>query len=494
MEEKNVLSRTDRLELIYKEQITQVFSAESVIPDTMPDAAAILFADARIYLRSGTTTDGALALEGTLEGSAVYLPEGEGAPEMLSVSIPVTMTARGEQFDENCRILYNAAVIGAEARMVNSRKISFRAEAAADVSVCRNGSIDLTADIETVDKPEILPGEVDIGYIQDIGEKTFTVADDVDLPTSIEKILWYQTNLFVENAKKVGERTILQGGVELQLMYLPPESDTPCFGVFHIPFSQLAEASGEDTAIAAVDFRTESCFVEILPGLNSSDTVSLEMQLTAQLIYVGEKKLTWISDAYSLHCPLIVRRETLKTTGPYISSAKKTTVKEFIKLPEQAKEILAVQTRMTPCVRSDTGIKTAACICILFRAENALRTVTKKLPVEIREESAGECLYCKAVCSEPYKSLQGDGLQLQFDVDLMTVCANAQSIEYISRMEEDAAADAACRVYPSITAVKAGERSLWELAKTYHSTVALIEAVNDAECDPNGLLLIPRGR
>ena len=76
----------------------------------------------------------------------------------------------------------------------------------------------------------------------------------------------------------------------------------------------------------------------------------------------------------------------------------------------------------------------------------------------------------------------------------MTVCANAQSIEYISRMEEDAAADTACRVYPSITAVKAGERSLWELAKTYHSTVALIEAVNSAECDPNGLLLIPRGR
>ena len=76
MEEKNVLSRTDRLELIYKEQITQVFSAESVIPDTMPDAAAILFADARIYLRSGTTTDGALSLEGTLEGSANIFPRG----------------------------------------------------------------------------------------------------------------------------------------------------------------------------------------------------------------------------------------------------------------------------------------------------------------------------------------------------------------------------------------------------------------------------------
>ena len=47
---------------------------------------------------------------------------------------------------------------------------------------------------------------------------------------------------------------------------------------------------------------------------------------------------------------------------------------------------------------------------------------------------------------------------------------------------------------PSLTIVRRQERSLWELAKLYHSTVALVECANPDEAKCDDLLLIPRAR
>ena len=495
MEEQIVPSRLDRLEQIYQEQLTQVFSAESVVPDTLPDVASILFSDAQVCIRSGSPSEGSAVLEGTIYGTVVYLPEGSGAPQRLNITLPLTMTARSDRIEDACRLVFSADPVGAEARALNTRKISFRVEVSATVRVCKPGSIDLTADIGDLVSLESLPGEADFGFIRDIGEKAFTVADDVDLSTPIEQILWYQTNLFAENTKKLGGRLILQGGVELQLMYLPPDSDEPCFERFRIPFSQLMDSIDEEATISVVELRTVSSFVEILPGLNKSESVSIELQLSAQILYVCEQKLSYISDAYSLRCPILTVCDTLDAAAPYSMTAEKASVSELIKLPEPVREIISVWVRMTPCVMSDEGVKTTACVCILYRTETALRSVTKKLPVTFDGKRAGtDCLYSKAVCYENYISMQGDVIELRLDVELSSMCAKKQQIKYVSKMESDASAVLTDIYYPSVVAVRVGERSIWELAKTYHSTVALIEASNAGSEESDSLLLIPRGR
>ena len=47
--------------------------------------------------------------------------------------------------------------------------------------------------------------------------------------------------------------------------------------------------------------------------------------------------------------------------------------------------------------------------------------------------------------------------------------------------------------YPTVTLVKVQNESLWELAKTYHSSIEQIRAMNELEEDITGkLLLIPK--
>ena len=47
--------------------------------------------------------------------------------------------------------------------------------------------------------------------------------------------------------------------------------------------------------------------------------------------------------------------------------------------------------------------------------------------------------------------------------------------------------------YPTVTLVRVERENLWELAKTYHSSVEQIRAMNDLEEEISGrLLLIPK--
>ena len=494
MEEMPVPNRTNLLEQVCKERLTQVFSAEAVVPDTMPDAASVLFADAQVFIRSASLADGAATLEGTITGTVVYLPEGTVAPEKMNFTVPVSMSARNERIEDDCRLLFSAAVIGAEARAVNSRKLSFRSEICADMTVYRRSGIDLSVDTEALPALETLPGEAELGYITQIGEKTFTVADDLDLSAPIAQLLWYQTQFLPETARRVGGKTILQGVAELQLLYLPPDSDKPCYECRHVPFSQLIDADGDDETIAYVEFHPASCFVEIVPGLNRSEAISFEAQLTAQILYTAEKKLSYISDAYSLRCPVIIKRDRLEACGPFSAVSRKTTVREQLKLPEEPIEILSVQIAMTPCTVTDEAVKATAGVCILYRTETALRALMKKLPVEFPPDETGECLFAKAVCPENFAAIQHDAVLLQFDVELTSLSAQKKTVDYVSAMEaaESVPADAGDR--PSIVAVRAGDRSLWDLAKSYHSTVALIRAANREDQPADSLLLIPRGR
>lgn len=495
MEEMPVRDRIECLEQIYRDQVTQIFPMECVVPDAMPDVDSILMSDGEVYIRSGSLSAGCATLEGSIMGTVICIGTEESEPYRLELNIPATITFQSAEIREEDRLTFSAALTGAEARIVNSRKIAFRAEVNAGVRVWRQGELTLSADTEGVEQAEILSGEMELGYIMAMGEKTFTVADDVDLPTPIEKLLWHHVRIFTENAKKVGGKTILQGGAELQLLYLPPESDVICSESFRIPFSQIMDAPEGETSVIAVGFRTIACFTEILPGLNRSETVSIELQLAAQVLYTGERHAQYTADMYSLISPLKVQAERKELEEPYASSSGKALVKELIELPERAAEVICVNIRMSPCQLTDAGIRTMAGVGILYRTESGLRSAARKISVEFADELKGaSVLSCSAVCEDVFTSVQNDGILLQFDAELTAVKAKTQTVTYISSARQCEQQETDRTERPSIVAVRPGNRSLWELAKTYRSTVKLIEAANPGERCSDSLLLIPRGR
>ena len=78
-------------------------------------------------------------------------------------------------------------------------------------------------------------------------------------------------------------------------------------------------------------------------------------------------------------------------------------------------------------------------------------------------------------------------------VELSYLVCGSVELKKVGSVSLDDEAQFDMREYPTVTMVRAEGESLWELAKTYHSSVEKIGEMNELEGEPKGrMLLIPK--
>ena len=103
--------------------LTQEETAETIVPDYLPDIARIIETEGRVFLHSRELRDGKAEVSGTVRVTVLYTPEGEGGIRTLDFSIPFTV-------ESDSRALPGCQYLGAqtqteflETRTLNPRKI-----------------------------------------------------------------------------------------------------------------------------------------------------------------------------------------------------------------------------------------------------------------------------------------------------------------------------------------------------------------------------------
>ena len=130
---------------------------------------------------------------------------------------------------------------------------------------------------------------------------------------------------------------------------------------------------------------------------------------------------------------------------------------------------------------------------MVYRDSNGLLSSVHRA-VSMEGDGGGQNLrLCSARLSDVY--LRPDGQFIDGHISAEISCLVCSSIEVRKvgavSLDEDAAYDLSG--YPTVTLVRVERESLWELAKTYHSSVEQIRAMNDLEEEISGrLLLIPK--
>ena len=124
----------------------------------------------------------------------------------------------------------------------------------------------IAADTGDLASLECLPGEATVGFVRDIGEKLFTVAEDLDLSSPIEQILWYQTRSFPENTNFLLLSNILDE-IFRDFHHQSPES--------FLQFRILAERIHQDSGGFILIDPIPPAIVEILNRFFRNDSVPI---------------------------------------------------------------------------------------------------------------------------------------------------------------------------------------------------------------------------
>ena len=368
-----------------------------------------------------------------------------------------------------CRVVALPRVQGADARLINPRKVLVRVDLAFCVQVYAPVEDDICSGVLAPEEAGVqqMSEQCDACTTVCVQEKPFTFSDEISLSGSkpeAEELLKCRAALRCSESKVIGNKLIFKGESQLQMLYRSSAGGL-CTAEYELPFSQIMEITGAG----------EESTLQML-----TDVYSTAFQLTAE------------SRTYTL--------------GRLVEHGEKElTVREILETGMLAQEVSDAYVTIGAITQSRDGrrvtLTAEANVTVLYLTEDGARTsITRQLqaacPLELPEEASCSC-HCG--CTAPvFATPTTGGIEVRFPVGFRYTAMTSRTTAAVSAVHMDEGTPRDHSGQPSIVLrmVGNGER-LWDIAKSYGTTAQDIMCANALEEDvaPEGqLLLIPRKR
>ena len=481
---------------------TQEETLESIVPDACPDISRIVSAVGKVFLKDKELGEGSLRLSGTARVAVLYIPEGEGAPQSLEVSIPFQCVRDGPQFHAGCPVLATVQAAWADARTINPRKILVRINLAVWTAAYQQECRELSCDINCGEGTgmEKLLASRKCSVISDVAEKTFTFSDVLRSPASkpeMEELLLYRAELGAMDAKFIGKKLVLKGDIQLIVVYRGGEGLTTVR--FELPYSQILDlGTVPDEAEPEVTVTLKSVECRLRDG-----ELEVTVEALAQAALWVQQMITVLSDAYCLKQPVDVERARAPLCTMAEHSCRRETARTLCESGIPARQVLdcavAVTSMVSAPVEGGMEFTAQAAATILYLSEDgALCGVDVEIPVSCRTEVPAGCT-CSCTCrpmGEATAVPVTGGLEVRFEAEFAWTTLREEQVNCVTEPKPSAVQEPGVRPSVVIRRVERGE-ALWDIAKACGSTVEDICGANgltSVEAAEGALLLIPARR
>jgi hypothetical protein len=481
---------------------------EIVVPDSLPDVQSVVTADGTAVLRSKESGNGKITVTGVVRAYALYTPEGGGAVRGLSVQLPFTASLESADVTSDSKLLANAELTGIDARMLNSRKLLIRADIRVYASAY--GESILPVALEPSDNSgdlEVLTDSAELNPVTDIQEKTFSINDELPLPSGkppIGSIVNSEVTLSYNENKTAGSKLIVKGTANINLVYVPIGATELQSADFMLPFSEiidLSDGDDSDTKTFDISLAPTGAYVQE----NGSETysgISVEIPAVIQVLVWQKLQQTYISDAYSPSQNTTCYNNEHSVSCLDSEQTFKNTVRET--LPADANVRTIVCTRVYPgdVVRAADGYGVSFKVCVTYCTDDGRAlTVSGQLQAFFDYPGLPSIIDIKAAASygEAFAAAVAGGIEVRVPVELHTKVFGTCKLSPVNEVAVNDAEDQAPVIMPSLVLSRVGsDESLWSLAKKYKSTQALIRQANGldetAGVNPGDLLIIAKKR
>ncbi len=483
---------------VFSTEFTGDSSTEAVVPDVLPDISDILFATGTVLLRGKTTEDGKVGLSASISASVVYSPENETGLNCLHLTMPFEAEAESPDITTECRTTADIKLVSIEARMINTRKITVRAEVLMTIDCYALGMFELVEDVEA--PPEaalhIKREKLEFSLISDVREKTFVISDEYILPSGsreIREILSPSSVVRIDDIKALGNKLVIRGTCQTHLLCACGDGLEPEQISFSTNFSQMMEMEdiGEEPDVSYRLMMTAS-YYEPMVTSEQNCSVSMELHMVVQAVCSRVETEEIVSDMYSNKCecsfesrfdemPIIIRRQVIRSTA-----------RDIIKTPMPAREVIYADAHITSFSKATAGI---AVIGLYIDEEGRFRSIKCNLTAEFETETESDMSFtADASCvTEVFASPAAEGIELRIPTEMEVVITRKHTVAV---PEEPQLCERECvSERPSLILIPAAScDDIWQTAKKYCSTQELIEQANCHEGDDAeiAMLLIPR--
>lgn len=479
---------------------------EMIVPDACPDMVQVTDTYGYCCLTRREMTDSGALLAGTVRVTVLYLPEGSEELRRLEAELPFQHLSECSQGDSSCRLLAKAAVVTAETRMMNPRKVLIRVDLRESVQIYRPEVLSVGSGLKD---EESLGLQQRVEHYQtafslEPGEKTFSLEETLTLPVGknpVTELLRLQPSAYCNEARLIGSKLVFKGGVSIRLLCRNEEGELSSAD-FDLPLSQMMEAGGAgegaifQTLIQVLDW-------QLGPLSGDGRAVSITVELAAQAVFYESVPVALITDAYSISYPLTLQREPLRFQRLADCTVLRQPIRTFLEA-EGVRSVCDCHVELGILQSAREGEQTVltvpaeATVLYLdeqggYRSQHMTFSVTVQRPLP----SDG-----KLTCSYGITQLEAlpaaAGIELRGMVEFQLRFRQIFEAVGLSEVELDQEHPLEHMGQPSVVLRRPAKgEDLWSIAKRYSTTSQEICSANGLNEDQplgNQMLLIPRKR
>lgn len=459
--------------------------------DGMPDIGRVLGSWGQVLLRSKEWRSGAMTVSGGVMVWVLYAPEDGSEPRCMESWIPFQQNWELPDTQRDGNISAVCLLRSVDARSISARKMMVRVGIGCLGEATVPGELELYSPGELPEDVQLLKNTYPMTLPREAGEKPFAIDEELSGDTP-QKVIYYTLQPEITDQRVMAGKVVFRGSAKLHI--LCRGDDGNLYTRDHeIPFSQFSELDGEYSteATARVIPAVTSLELEILP----EGQLHLKAGLTAQYMICDREMIEVIEDAYSPRRAVDLQVEQLHL--PAELDQRQQQIRAEMSVPVQGGRV--VDTVFYPDHARTMRIEDQAEIALTgqFQAlcydpEGHLQMVQPRWEGEwtLPVDEGGQVLASVGNSALAQGTMNADSLFLQSETPVMALTVAQKGIQMVTGMElgEETRQDR-----PSIILRRAGDHSLWELAKNCGSTVEAIAKANDLEDQPefDRILLIP---
>ena len=467
------------------------------LTDGMPDIGRVLCGWGQVLQRSKEWNGDTVTLSAGIMVWVLYAPEDGSEARCVEGWIPFSMSWDLPESYPEGKMMISCLTRFVDARNISARKIMVRA----GVGAMAEAFVPYEA---RVYGPESDPPRVELKKVTyplqipvEAGEKQFSLEENLDLPATapeMEKLIVYTMDTEVGERRVMTDKVVFKGSARIHILYKGPEGKLHSWD-FSQPFSQFAELTESCSPDA------EASVVCAVTGLELEQTdgnsLSLRANLTGQYLIGDRKLLELTEDAYCPGRELDIETENLEIS--HILENRLETISAEASIPGDGE--LAVDVNFLPDFPRQKKLdgmvaeELSGTFQVLYYGPGGELQAAVSRWEDQQNIPAGEDAVISGLplmAEQPQILMGGGDMKVRTEFPLRLTVEAGEGISMVTGLTlgEETIPDGD---RPSLILKRAGDQSLWDLAKASGSTVGAIQNANhlEGEPEPGQMLLIP---
>lgn len=488
-------------------QSTQILvEGDIIVPDVKPDMASILQTEANIIIDKTDIMQNKINFIGHLDLHVIYIAKSSDNPVYsidISSKVDDFLNIDGVQNDMYCAV--DASINKIDYKMVNDRKINFRAVIDVSGQVQKECEYEIITAIKDIPASQMLKKNFNINRLVECRDDRFIVKDELNINSgkpNIRELLQTTIDIINRDVKSGNGKVTVNGELILKMLYKSDsdeniieisEHEIPFNGVFDVP-------KAKEYMFADVKLYTQDKYIQVKPNSDGEDRIlDVEIFIGANIKISAEEEIEILEDAYCIDKKLEIVREQIQYPNIICKSKTQSTVKEIVQLDENCPDIMQIlkinaQAHIDDVHITDDrvmveGIINSDILYIAQSDDNPLYSFKTIVPYRQVIEIKGALPEMKtnvdiAIEHTGFNMLSNNEIELRFSLGFSSYIEDEQTVNVICDIKISDIEKEVLENMPSMVVYVTQENdNLWHIAKNYNVSIDSLKKLNDLEDD-----------